>query len=143
MRRAWILGLTLLATTASAEGWLCIADASTGFDYNAQSKTWDRKFFKADSKYVVRKANQDEEFLSVKMVVVAVGEKAWTATCPEDFDRRGNLLCDGLLTTFRFNSDNLKFMRVFSGGYFATEEYLAETERPDTPFMEIGRCTAL
>jgi hypothetical protein len=119
-----------------AESWLCVADKSTGFDYEKATKEWVHARFKADNKYVIKRADGE----SVKWEVTEIGEKYPIAKCPEDFDS-DNLICEDWVY-FRFNKGSLKFLLAANYGYFAKVED-DPAMQPDSVMVAIGRCSAI
>ena len=61
-----LLGLVFIvfsvAAGAQADAYLCVADKSTGFQFNKSTKTWESvNFDVGDSKYIVRPITPDDK----------------------------------------------------------------------------------
>jgi hypothetical protein len=143
--RLLAITVSLLPLIASAEGWLCVADASAGFSVNETNTRWTPTTFKAEAKYLVRQPTKDEapEFGTSAWVVVPVGEVSAIAKCPTAPNDYGFLKCEGL-TSFEINVKRLRFIRTDNGTYFVPEEFMKETRLPPSDaFIEIGQCSSL
>jgi hypothetical protein len=128
---------------AAEERYLCTEDSSTGFSFNKQTKQWGTANFKVSGPYVVARSTV-EMWSKYKYVVTEMGSdgSAPLATCSNDFNEYGNLLCDGL-TEFRFNRKRMRFLKIYAVGYWndTTDpkmDFLREGT--NTPAMAIGRC---
>ena len=121
-----------------ADGWLCIADAATGFLYK-NGKWVSTKFNVDDNKFLVSKGRLDV------YKVKEMGEQIGTTRCRDnDPDKEGWLQCKGFTTEWRMNIQSLRYMRSQLIGYviddMSKEERLAKLAYP---FIEIGRCSPL
>lgn len=122
-----------------ADGWLCIADAATGFSYK-NGKWVSTKFNVGDNKFLVSKGEFDVVY-NIKEIGEIIGLERCRANDP---DKEGWLQCNGVGMKWRINIRSLRYMRSQTIGYVI--EDLREDERlakAFTPFIEIGRCTPL
>lgn len=150
MRPIWF-GLALAAlttsTTSHAASWLCLADKSTGFYYDAVRKSWEETSFKVTgARYIIRKPESGTATWEVQQFgeINPIIPYAW---CQDDFSEAGFLNCRGMLVDFRMNRHNGRYMLNFGGQYLA---YNPSSEIPafrrdggDTPFIEIGTCSQI
>lgn len=146
MRSAILLCLLVIAGSAGADGWLCVADSATGFRYDKASGTWKPTVLKTDEKLVVRRPNNQDlaEYLKSKeWVVQVVGEAIPFASCDRDFEDK-LLTCGTPRGGFEFSADSLRFIVTSAWRALDSDAELAALNHdPDTPYLEIGRCTAL
>lgn len=146
----------VLSTSASAEGWVCAADHAVGYKYIDATGRWTPTTFDAtDDKYVITKAAaQDLQYRSdARWVIKRVGEQVALSYCgalgqPED---GGWLTCDGL-DEFTFRSTSSRFTLIHTGFLNSSPDEINEMRKVlrlkdgqsiPSPFMLIGRCTAL
>ena len=139
----------LVSGPAYAEGWLCIANAVTGFKYDEPTKKWKSSYFKVGNKYLIKRPDPKylwlfEEQSGSIWVVNEFGRGLPSWFCPEEIDKIGWLTCDAWGGDFPFNKKALRFMRLYLAGYLdgGTPKY-PDTKHSDTPYMEIGTCTPL
>ena len=127
---------------AGAEQYLCVTEHSTGFFYNKSSRSWERRHFRTDNKYIIRKSNSKD----ISYKVIEVGEKIPDYICKDEFDKDGYLYCENsheyLLGTlgirinsgnFSFNKENGRFLEFIIGGYISDDK--------DSPYISIGVCS--
>lgn len=127
-----------------AESYVCIADKSTGFKYNQKTQQWEYARFRTDTKYLIRKADQNillEKFF--KMVVVKFGEKSSEFSCKEGINEGGLLICNSHSGQFKFNNLSLRFLRSWMYGYYNNGYGKSPDKDSATPFLEIGTCTKM
>ena len=148
MRPLWALAVTMSAVVlicvprdSYAEGWLCIAEQSAGFNYNAVRKKWESTIFRTDAKFIIRKPI-DSDLLKGTWVVAELGDKITWVSCENDVNEWGYLYCRGPSRVFNFNTDNQRFMWTYSYGYYSVVRGKKD-EDSDTPYMEIGRCSPI
>jgi hypothetical protein len=150
MRHLTVPMLLLVALSSHAEGWLCVADQAAGVFYDQRSKTWKSTKFEAENKYVIKRpsAKGSPSDRKYKWVVAKVGEEYAVAHCQDDLSEYGYLKCRELSGEFTLGSLQLRYIRQSFGGYFKSEKDIdslrrEENSEPDSPFLEIGRCTAI
>lgn len=133
-----LVSLGFTAQVSAADPYLCVADMVTGFAYNKALDRWQATEFQATRKYVVKKsANPPFSF-----EVTALGTSYPIASCQAGFSEYGFLNCEGPIE-FRMNRNNLRYTRVYFGGYIGAMNPAAGTEDGgDSPTIEIGKCTA-
>lgn len=122
--------LSLVSSLSSAQqAYVCLANSSTGFSYNSNTRSWDRTNFKTgDEKKLLKKFSGGWEWSSF-------GE-ASTQKCGE-INSYGYLNCDILFGTLRFNKNTLRYIETYTVGY------LDGDKGGDTPSITIGKCSAL
>jgi hypothetical protein len=137
-------GLLCVSATASTS-YVCVVDMATGFAFNKSHKQWECMHFNADTKYLLSQSTEEK----YAWVVKEVGSRSTIpeAVCVDDFNDVGHLFCEGLLSEFRINKKNLRFLLVYPVGYWNDNREGMTTElRPegtDTPYMAIGKCSLL
>lgn len=134
-----VIGL-FFATAAMAEGsYLCVAEKTTGFTYDAASKAWKSADFRSEKKIAITRAKQKPYAWEAK----EVGDSRPAAVCEQDFNEAGNLFCSGVFD-LRFNKRQLRFLYVYPIGYWSDDNHVAPSkEGANTPALAIGRCREL
>lgn len=129
-----ILSIFFLSFNSSAQsGYVCLADSSTGFAFNSNTKTWNPTSFNVkDSKYLLSLNNGKWEWKRF-------GEK-YGIPCSSNFNEKGYLRCDSI-EEVSFNKVNLRYLLVYPIGY--VNGGIAGKEGADTPSMEIGKCSPM
>lgn len=127
---------------ASAESWLCITDMATGFSADKTTKIWTQANFKPVGRYIIKPSTNPRW----KYIVSKFGESEALpeATCNSGPNEYGYLNCEPGFGDFKFNSNNLRFIRTYIAGYVeigSHNKYM--TEGNDDPGIEIGRCSKL
>lgn len=146
MRKATILAVSLsvIASPASAETWLCLAEKATGFGYDAASKEWkSADFGTARDRYIVKPSPNKEWVYEVRRFGTATTllPDAW---CKADFAAGTFLHCTGVLAEFKFNRKTGRFLKSYLAGYWSYAPGVNATqEGADTPTIEIGTCSAV
>lgn len=130
--KAFLLCCLLTTIAYAGDSYLCVADMATGFSYNKALDKWETANFNVEeSKYVVSKSK--DKYWQVKQI----GKSDYSSSyyCNGGFSEYGFLSCSGLLGSFNMNRINLRYIRIFSMGYYNNTK--------DTPFIEIGKCSPL
>jgi hypothetical protein len=135
-------------------GWLCVSDKAAGFSYDKKTKSWNPITFRTSDKYIVRKPSSNEMSLlqsvygdalkPTSYVVVTLGESD-PLLC-DDIDKlTGVITCGGRFEQFAIEPHSLRMQRYYKAGYLSQySEYNAKRkEDPDTPEIQIGRCSPL
>lgn len=140
--RAIVGGLLagLVATTTLAQEtskWLCIADAATGFSFDAYRKSWSVARFEVESQKYILQRPEKGFAPNVLWVVTQLGKSSPEVYCAAEFSD-DELSCRGL-TKFEFSKKTLRFQKIYDLGYVSP----AGTEGDDTPVITIGRCSPL
>ena len=120
------------------EAYVCVADLQTGFMLDKTENEWRATKFQTNDKFVISKAKpQKDRFRpqGTRWEVKLMGEKVSQIWCTDDFNEFGNLVCRGLTGDFRMNKNNLRFLYFYDMGYW--------NDRTDTPFIQIGKCSAM
>ncbi len=129
-----ILILLMYATSVSAGNYLCVADLSTGFRYDGNTKSWVvANFDVKDSKYIIAAS----DFSTFKYEVKKVGENLFEALCKDGFNKAGYLSCAGVVSDFRFNKNNGRYITSYTNGNVLNIKDMSS----DTPYIEIGKCS--
>jgi len=146
MRRTAVLALSLslMASPASAETWLCLTEKSTGFGYDAATKNWRSvDFGTTRDRYIVAPSTKKDWVYEVRRFGTEKGvlPDAW---CKADFAAGTFLHCTGVLAEFKFNRKTGRFLKSYLAGYWTYAPGVNETqEGGDTPSIEIGTCSAV
>jgi hypothetical protein len=142
-----IAAYVLSTSVFAADSYLCIADLSTGFRFDSDTKRWVSTSFKPIQKFIVSRRKADSPWgKEYKWLVTQVGDTAPASLCNLDFDQSGNLICFGF-TEFRMNNKNLRFLSIYVMGYWMdnvdTPWGLTRKEGDDAPAMSIGKCSPI
>lgn len=136
---ALVFGLLPAFMATAGDSYLCAAEKTTGFTYDAASKTWKSADFRSDKKIAITRAKQKPYAWEAK----EVGDSRPAAVCEHDFNEAGNLFCSGVFD-LRFNKRQLRFLYVYPIGYWSDDNQVAPSkEGLNTPALAIGRCRAL
>lgn len=134
------------ASALASDSYRCVSDRVTGFVFDKARKEWRSAEFKPDHTYVIGKTTRQGYLWEVK----ESGEKEPLIYCPRDFNEFGSFHCSGATTEFRMNKDNGRFLRAYLVGYWTDETAATKSDRIDlleegkyTPFLEIGKCSAM
>lgn len=145
------MAFSVPAAAIQTDAYICIPEKSTGFRYNKTTKTWEQVRFRITEKYLVRriKKNHYRYRAGQRWVVMNFGEEYGFAWAEKDINKYGMLFFDGY-NEFRFNTEDLRFLRVGKMGYLHLNkekekevELSTNYEELGTPFMEIGTCSKL
>ena len=132
-----LLGLLLSFQAGAADSYLCVADLTTGFSYDAAKKKWKSADFRSDKKLVISRGKQKSYAWEAK----EVGDSLPGATCEKDFNDAGNLFCSGVFD-LRFNSRSLRFLYFYPIGYWSDGDKPGMSREGDnTPAVAIGKCS--
>ena len=104
-----LLIFSAIASTSvlASDSYLCVADMTTGFAFDKNTRQWQSAIFHSDKKFIVSNANA-KPFV---WIVKEVGSSIPGAGCKEDFNEIGNLWCNGAFE-FRFNRNRLRFLYI-------------------------------
>ena len=141
VRHAICLLTTLLVATSvyATDSYLCVAEMTTGFTYDATKKSWKSADFRSEKKLAITRAKQKPYAWEAK----EVGDSRPAATCERDFNEAGNLFCSGVFD-LRVNKRQLRFLYVYPIGYWSDDSgNPAYREGDNTPALAIGKCRAL
>ena len=126
-----------LTGVALAEQYLCVVDKAVGFSYDKVTKEWNNTNFNANSKYLISEG--DGSLKDAVWQITEVGNSFPSIGCKRDFNDYGILLCSDLISDFRFNKRNGRFLHTYPIGYYNVLP--GEDEGTDTPSLEIGKCS--
>lgn len=125
--------------------WLCAADATTGFSFDPESKRWRAAHFRDEVKFALRRPNDKDKahferlkIASASWVVVPLGEERIVGSCSAEF-HDNELRCSTFLGSIKFNRKTLRY--IITANDFGYLDPIG-TEGGDTPYMQIGRCSA-
>lgn len=111
------------------QAYICVANDSTGFNYNANTSSWGRAGFKVnDEKKLLKKVGQEWEWSSFGTT--------FTHKCGE-INSHGYLNCDVIFGTLRFNKNTLRYIETYTVGYIDGDK------GGNTPSITIGKCSPL
>ncbi len=148
MRIFTLVLLSILATAASAEQYLCVADQATGFTFKNQ-KWVPTKFDVSENKYIIREIENGYKFFNRERPygVYALGGKYPRYECidPREFIRELYYCDDRTLGHFFFSVESGRYLRTYTPGYWDPSDFLGGRgdSYSDTPHMEIGRCSEI
>src|SRR5437667_3621850 len=97
-------------SVASAEQYLCVAEKSSGFSFDARTGSWNGTTFRTDAKYLIAPSKEPGHAFQVTQI----GESYPWANCREGFNKAGYLFCQALGGEFKFNKKNGRFLNVYS-----------------------------
>ena len=134
----------LTAKATAGDSYLCVADMATGFIYNKTLEKWEiNNLNTVDNKYRVKRSKEKE----IAWEVQKIGKNIVSDFCKKDFNKNGNLECEGT-DSFFMNKNNLRFILIFPYGYHNAnmrnhQGALLFKEGDLTPFIEIGKCSSM
>jgi hypothetical protein len=166
--RTALSAILLVATTVAAQAdpsqYLCIAEQSAGLHYDKQTKVWGPQAFAAQSKYILRRLNDNDrenwpsllkEHPNADWGFFSFGVNELMALCGSEFGLHcfwGDVL---------FEQDSLRFSRADYGAYLRqgsletlrkkdpdeynsrVNKYKMDPDQPDDLFIEIGKRSPL
>jgi hypothetical protein len=122
----------------AADSYLCVAELTTGFTYDAEQEVLEERGFPL-RKEICHHPRQSRSHMPGKPRRSATARPA--ATCERDFNEAGNLFCSGVFD-LRFNKRQQRFLYVYPIGYWSDAATgvlaKAKTRRPGH-----RRCKAL
>lgn len=135
MKKLIAIFLFFFSSISLADGYVCIADKSTGFKYDKNQRTWTTATFNvSDSKYTLTQSNGQWKWNKF-------GEQnIFPSNCGQ-FNEYGYLRCSPIMSSLSFNKKNLRYMLIYEVGYVSGG--IVGTEGGDTPNMEIGKCSPM
>ena len=137
MRIFALVILSMLATVASADPWLCIEEAASGFLF--KNGKWTQGPFHIDGKkFILRKPNIDDlDYGKSQYGVYALGSPASSYQCAEA-NQFGEFRCHSLLGEFKFAVRSGRYLRTYTAGYWDGEDVAK-----NTPIIARGRCSIM
>jgi len=139
MRLFAIVLLSVLATVARADPWLCITEQSTGFVF--KNGNWEHgRFTVEDRKYILRKLTEVDFYYrgDNKYGLFLLGTDLVGTPC-SDRSISGNIFCEDFFGQFKFSTKSGRFLMTYTGGYW---DSIADDES-HTPLISIGRCSKI
>ncbi|MDP2134352.1 MAG: hypothetical protein Q8J99_12135 [Sulfuritalea sp.] len=134
-----LLGIGFSLSAIAADSYVCLAELTTGFSFDAGKNKWKSADFRSEKKLVLTRAKQKPYAWEAK----EVGDSRPGATCEHDFNDAGNLFCSGVFD-IRFNSRTLRFLYVYPIGYWSDDARVGMSrEGANTPALAIGKCSPL
>ena len=125
------LAMSFARLAWAQDAFLCTGDSTIGFSYDAKGGEWEPAYLKTDEKYLLKK--KDTEW-TLTMIGSSFGY-------PCEMQSRSTFIhCKGFLD-FWMNIDTMRFQRnsVVVGTIIKPKD----GQRPDSVFMQIGRCAPL
>lgn len=155
-RMASVLLFLACASPALAETtYLCVPEKAVGFHFEKALQEWEPTTFKVAEKYVIMQPTLEDAVKDVQWVVKRVSNKGQVvAYCEHDFNDLGHLNCD-LVAQFKFNRNTMRFLVIYSNGYWddvpanaklpGKDQRLKELYREgaNVPYFEIGQCAPM
>jgi hypothetical protein len=126
-----LLVMSITGPASAQAGYLCTADAATGFDYNERTKDWEVKRVKVDSPYVLKKKG-DTWFIGM------IGQ-SFELPC-EKADHSNAIVCKAGFDLW-MNTETLRFQS--QSAIVSTIIPIRPGKLPDSVFIPIGRCAPL
>jgi hypothetical protein len=126
-----VLG-AVLPSAATAEAYLCVADHVTGYHYNKQAQAWEVARFTTEGK---------KYLLSEKggyWVWNTMGEKDYTPC--DKFSENDTIQCRAI-TQYYFSRKTLRYQASVTVAFTILERGTRYAD--DSPYIEIGRCSAI
>ncbi len=129
-------GMLFACGASASDSYLCLAEMTTGFSYDAAKKSWKSADFRSEKKIAITRAKQKPYAWEAK----EVGDSRPAAICEQDFNEAGNLFCSGVFD-LRFNKRQLRFLYVYPIGYWSDDASgAASKEGANTPALALGKC---
>lgn len=162
MRLMTLMALSLVAVTASAEGWLCVADSAVGFRFDLKTGKWNPITLVPTSKYIIERdpkdrpspgtAPGDREYILQN--AATPDHLAIFGLCFRHMESGEHIRCPSVVSdlagrpsegTLHLKVDEPRFTFTSSNDdFWSTKQALQAAKRqPDDMYMEIGRCSAL
>jgi hypothetical protein len=139
MRLFALVILSVLATAASADPWLCITEQTTGFVF--KNGNWEPgRFTVEDSQYILRKLTESDFYYRGENrygLFLLETDLVGTPCGPPSIS--GNIFCEDNLRQFKFSTKSGRFLMTHTSGYW---ESLADDES-HTPLISLGRCSTI
>jgi hypothetical protein len=126
--------IVLLAAgpVCAQEAYLCISDKASGMYFDKGTQSWAPAIFQSGKKYIFKKAEGS-------WALFPFGSTYAWAGCGKDFEPSElTQECSGI-EEFAFNKKTLRFQVYYKYGF----AYPSAHEGGDTPYIEIGTCSAL
>ena len=127
-----VVGSVVLPTVATAESYLCVADYATGYHYNKQAQAWEVARFSTEGK---------KYLLSEKVgswVWNTMGEKDYTPC--DKFSENDTIQCREIVQYY-FSRKTLRYQASVTVAFTILERDTRYAN--DSPYIEIGRCSAM
>lgn len=136
---AALLTLGLFWSSVAAAAWLCVADQSTGFEF--ENGQWVSKSFPTTQKYQI--VRNEKKYAGLyedsELVITEPNDDFPIMGCKSGFNLAGRLFCRGPLADFRMSKNKMRYLKVNLAGYWNAKS----DEKSDQPSIEIGKCTPL
>jgi hypothetical protein len=134
-----VIPLAIAEDEATPDSYLCIPDMATGFKY--KNDKWQATHFGVgDDKYILRRPKETDSFPDAAWVWGEFGDKRFYTRCMEDVSAYGFVFCTGIGQELRINVNTLRYQLYYYVGYVAAT---INDSPGNTPFIEIGKCSAL
>jgi hypothetical protein len=135
-----LFSIMILASSSlcASEAYLCIAEKATGFSMNQETREWSPSTFDVSrNKIVITKGEK------YPWIVKNLGDKTPRIRCENDFSN-SVLSCQLGLSTLRMSREHLRYLISYEIGYWSFDSESEDfKEGSNTPYLEIGTCSAL
>jgi hypothetical protein len=139
MRLFALVILSMLATVASADPWLCITEQTTGFVF--KNGNWEPgRFTVEDRKYILRKLTEADFYYrgDNRYGLFLLGTDLVGTPCG-DPSISGNIFCEDHAGQFKFSTKSGRFLMTYMSGYWDS----TADDKSHTPLISIGRCSKI
>ncbi len=139
MRLFALVILSMLATAASADPWLCTTEQTTGFVFKKDN--WEPgRFTVEDRKYILRRLTEGDFYYrgENRYGLFLLGTDLVGTPCSEP-SISGNIFCEDYVGQFKFSTRSGRFLMTYMSGYW---DSIAD-DKSHTPLISIGRCAKI
>lgn len=131
--------LSMLATTANADPWLCVTEQATGFVF--KNGSWEQgKFNVENQKYILRKLKEGEHFFGAKKLtygLFTIGDDTAGLPC-NNVSQPGFFICFAAGSEFKFSTKTERFLMTHTAGYLDGKD-----DAGSALFISRGRCSKI
>jgi hypothetical protein len=135
--------LFMAGPVRAQEAYLCISDKASGMSFDRQTQSWAPAAFQSGKKYIFRQKKTEDNVSmpwSWSWALFPFGTTQAWAVCDKDFEPSElTQECSGI-DEFAFNKKTLRFQIYYKYGFAYPS---TKSEGDDTPYIEIGTCSAL
>lgn len=137
------INLFMAEPVLAQEAYLCISETASGLYFDKPAQTWAPAAFRNARKYVFRQKKPEDD---VNMpwpwswALFPFGSTQAWAVCGKDFEPSElTQECNGIYE-FAFSKKTLRYQIYYKYGFAYPS---SKSEGDDTPYIEIGTCSAL
>ena len=124
----------MLSGNASAQSYLCIAEAAGGVEYNSATKKFNGMGFAIDSKHIIKKENNE-------WIYNKFGRKHYPwETCKEHIYKGiiNGVTCQLLMGELYIAFQKLRYWTTYTPGFT-----VESAQEGNTPYIEVGSCSEI